>query len=56
MNRQQRKKYFIKAGLKNKFLISFLIVLFCMSLYGCNTIVGATKGVVEDVREIVPLI
>ncbi len=39
--------------MKNIFTISILIFL-CLNISGCNTITGTAKGVVEDVRSIIP--
>jgi len=39
-----------------KITLSLIFILFflAISLGGCNTIAGTTKGVIEDIREIVP--
>lgn len=34
-------------------LICFFLI---MTLTGCNTVAGMTKGIVEDIRDIVPII
>ena len=36
--------------------LKIILLLFLISFfnYGCNTIAGAAKGVVEDIRDIVP--
>ena len=32
----------------------FILIFFGFTLQGCNTIAGTAKGVVEDVRSIIP--
>ena len=39
--------------MKYIFTISILII-FCLTISSCNTITGTAKGVVEDVRSIIP--
>ena len=31
-----------------------LLIMFCSFNYGCNTITGTAKGIVEDVKSVVP--
>ena len=31
-----------------------LLLMFCSFNYGCNTIAGTAKGIVEDVKSVVP--
>ena len=37
-----------------KIIISFLFLVICSFNYGCNTITGTAKGIVEDVISVVP--
>tara|TARA_Y100001970_G_C13474842_1_gene481488 strand:+ start:176 stop:301 length:126 start_codon:yes stop_codon:yes gene_type:complete len=39
--------------MKKIIILSFFLI-FCFFNYGCNTIVGTTKGIVEDVKKVVP--
>ncbi len=40
--------------IKKKIRLIFTIILSLFLIYGCNTIVGTTKGVVQDVVSIIP--
>ena len=42
--------------MKNLLLIFLAFFLIITSFVGCNTIAGTTKGIVEDIRDIVPII
>ncbi len=33
-----------------------ILILFCSLIYGCNTISGTAKGIVEDVKSVIPVI
>ena len=38
-----------------KYIFTLLILIcFCFSITGCNTIAGTAKGVVDDVRSVIP--
>ena len=37
-----------------KTIVISLVFLFCSFNYGCNTIAGTAKGIVEDVRSVIP--
>ena len=37
-----------------KIIIISLFLIFCSFNYGCNTIAGTAKGIVEDVKSVVP--
>ena len=37
-----------------KVKILLLLFLFCSFNYGCNTIAGTAKGIVEDVKSVIP--
>jgi predicted small secreted protein len=37
-----------------KIIALSLLLMFCSFNYGCNTIAGTTKGIVEDVKSVVP--
>jgi|TARA_B100001093_G_C26340321_1_gene805757 predicted small secreted protein len=37
-----------------KIMTLFLLLIFCSTNYGCNTITGTAKGIVEDVKSVVP--
>ena len=39
---------------KVKFFL--ILILFCNLIYGCNTIAGTAKGIVEDVKSVIPVI
>tara|TARA_A200000113_G_scaffold118795_1_gene106591 strand:+ start:327 stop:452 length:126 start_codon:yes stop_codon:yes gene_type:complete len=39
--------------MKKIIALSFLL-MFCFFNYGCNTIAGTAKGIVEDVKSVVP--
>tara|TARA_B100000963_G_C22221749_1_gene491958 strand:+ start:59 stop:184 length:126 start_codon:yes stop_codon:yes gene_type:complete len=32
----------------------FVLIFFSLNISGCNTITGTVKGVVEDVRSVIP--
>lgn len=42
--------------MKKKLSLVLIYFFFTISLTGCNTIVGATKGIVEDISDILPII
>ena len=39
--------------MKKIIVLNFLII-FCSFNYGCNTIAGTAKGIVEDIKSVVP--
>tara|TARA_A100001011_G_scaffold360807_1_gene408395 strand:+ start:1114 stop:1302 length:189 start_codon:yes stop_codon:yes gene_type:complete len=44
----------IVIKLMKKIIILSFFFIFCSFNYGCNTVAGTAKGIVEDVKSIVP--